>query len=88
MDTIDSTLNPKEQNHDELTFNRNTSPLGDKRDVAAMLKVSLRSVDNYIANGCPVIKPSPRCCRFDLAEVMTWFKTQYSQQARRSFSKN
>lgn len=82
------THNPKEQNNDEMTLNRNTSPLGDKRDVASMLKVSLRSVDNYIASGCPVIKPSPRLCRFDLAEVKSWFKTQYGQQSRRGFAQN
>lgn len=74
-------------------FNQNLTfihpaPLGDKQDVADMLKVSLRTVDNYIANGCPVIKPTPRCCRFDLPEVMAWIKTKYGQQSRKSFSGN
>ena len=88
MDKTSLTLNPKEQINDEVTSTRNASPLGDKRDVAAMLKVSLRSVDNYIASGCPVIKPSPRLCRFDMADVMAWFKSQYSQQSRKGFSNN
>ena len=55
---------------------------GSKRDVAAMLQMSVRSVDNYLRAGCPVIKLSPRRCRFDLGEVQTWFKTQYGQQRR------
>jgi hypothetical protein len=87
METTNSTLNPKEQNN-EVALNGTTSPLGNKRDVAAMLKISVRSVDNYIADGCPVIKLSPRCCRFDLSEVKSWFKTQYGQQTRKGFSHN
>ena len=55
---------------------------GSKRDVASMLQMSVRSVDNFIANGCPVIKLSSRRCRFDLGEVRAWFKMQYGQQRR------
>jgi len=62
-----------------------SAPLGKKRDVAKMLNVSCRTVDNYIAEGCPFIKPSARCCRFDLADVKVWFKTQYGQQSRKSW---
>ena len=58
-------------------------PFGDKRDVAAMLKMSIRSVDNYISEGCPVIKVSSRRCRFDLPEVKKWFKDKFGQQSRR-----
>jgi hypothetical protein len=61
-------------------------PLGTKRDVAAMLKMSVRSVDNYIMAGCPVIKLSPRRCRFDLLDVREWFKNKYGQQRRKSFA--
>jgi predicted DNA-binding transcriptional regulator AlpA len=61
----------------------NTTPrFGTKKDVAAMLQLSIRSVDNYLAAGCPVVKLSPRRCRFDLDEVKAWFKQQYGQQAR------
>jgi predicted DNA-binding transcriptional regulator AlpA len=88
METTILTTNPKEQNNDEVALNGTTSPLGNKRDVATMLKISVRSVDNYIADGCPVIKLSPRCCRFDLSEVKSWFKTQYGQQSRKSFAQN
>jgi phage terminase Nu1 subunit (DNA packaging protein) len=67
---------------------KEVSALGKKRDVAKMLNQSLRSVDNHIANGCPVIKSSPRCCRFDMAEVMAWYKAKYGQQSRRSLASN
>jgi hypothetical protein len=60
--------------------------LGKKCDVATMLKVSLRTVDNFIAQGCPFIKPTPRCCRFDLLEVKEWFKSKYGQQRRKNYS--
>ena len=57
-------------------------PFGSKRDVAAMLQMSVRSVDNYVARGCPHIALSKRRLRFDLAEVRAWFKQQYGQQRR------
>ena len=60
------------------------SQFGSKKDVAAMLQMGVRSVDNYVAAGCPVIKLSKRRCRFDLAEVREWFKAQYGQQRRGS----
>jgi predicted DNA-binding transcriptional regulator AlpA len=55
---------------------------GSKRDVATMLQMSVRSVDNYVARGCPCIALSKRRLRFDLAEVREWFKQQYGQQRR------
>jgi len=55
---------------------------GSKRDVAAMLQMSIRSVDNYMRVGLPHIKLSKRRCRFDLAECREWFKTQFGQQRR------
>jgi len=61
-------------------------PFGKKSDVAKMLNVSPRTIDNYLALGLPVIKLSPRCCRFDLPEVRNWFKNQYGQQSRKSYS--
>ena len=67
---------------DQRTTTSTADALGTKRDVAKMLKMSVRSVDNYISAGCPVIKLSPRRCRFDMADVKAWFKTQYGQQRR------
>jgi len=85
-----TTTNQIERQDDEITVNNNTSPLGKKRDVATMLNVSVRSVDNYIAEGCPHMKPTPRCVRFDLDDVRDWFKNKYGQQSRRpkTFSGN
>jgi hypothetical protein len=74
--------------NDTVTTINGVVPLGKKRDAAKVLNVCVRSMDNYIAEGCPVIKPSPRCCRFDLAEVKVWFKEKYGQQSRKSYSKN
>lgn len=83
---METTNEPEETQNEVLTSTVSTFSLGTKRDVAAMLKMSVRSVDNYIMAGCPVIKLSPRRCRFDLLEVKAWFKTQYGQQSRKSFS--
>ena len=60
----------------------NFIPFASKRDVAAMLQLSVRTVDNYVAAGCPCIALSKRRLRFDLAEVRDWFKTQYGEQRR------
>jgi hypothetical protein len=66
----------------KLPTNGTGSPprLGTKKDVAAMIQMSPRSVDNYLAAGLPCIKLSPRRCRFDLDECAAWFKTNYGVQ--------
>jgi hypothetical protein len=40
----------------KLTANNNSPQFGTKRDVAAMLKLSVRTVDNFIARGMPHLK--------------------------------
>ena len=55
---------------------------GTKKDVAAMLQMSVRSVDNYVAAGAPCVALSKRRLRFDLQEVREWFKSQYGEQRR------
>ena len=45
---------------------------GTKTDVAEMLGVCRRTVDNFLARGCPFISLSKRCVRFDLAAVREW----------------
>jgi len=62
--------------------NNAIAPFGDKRDVAAMLKMSTRSVDNHIAAGMPHLKIGKRRCRFDLAAVREWMLAQYGVQRR------
>jgi len=60
------------------TLNR----FGSKRDVAAMVGMSIRSVDNFLAAGLPHVKLSKRRVRFDLPECREWFKKQFGQQRR------
>ena len=67
----------------QLTTER-IEQFGKKRDVATLLKVLVRSVDNYLALEMPVIKLSPRCCPFDIPEVRDWFKSRYGQQSRKN----
>jgi len=55
---------------------------GSKRDVAAMLQMSVRSVDNFVARGCPHLRVSSRRLRFDMAEVRAWLADNFRQQHR------
>jgi phage terminase Nu1 subunit (DNA packaging protein) len=50
---------------------------GDKRAVADMLGLCVRSVDNLCASGCPHLKLGKRRVRFDLAEVAVWAKREF-----------
>ena len=50
---------------------------GDKRDVAEMLGLCRRSVDNLLSRGCPHLKLGLRRVRFDLDEVRQWAKTEF-----------
>jgi hypothetical protein len=70
--------NFKSSAHDLNTI----APFGSKRDVAAMLKMSVRSVDNFLAAGMPHMKIGKRRCRFDLPVVREWMLTQYGIQRR------
>ena len=57
---------------------RDTTPgFASKRDVAALLGFSVRTVDNLMARGLPHYKVGRRRCRFDLAEVRDWVKQTY-----------
>lgn len=48
-----------------------------KRDVAALLGFSVRTVDNLMTRGLPHYTVGKRRCRFDLAEVSNWIKQVY-----------
>jgi hypothetical protein len=82
-DTTSASFGLPESSEPSRAANTIAQSFGTKRDVAKMLKMSVRSVDNYISAGCPVIKLSPRRCRFDMDEVKVWFKTQYGEQRRK-----
>lgn len=53
---------------------------GAKQDVANMLGICRRSVDNLMARGLPHLKLGVRKVRFDLAEVADWAKRTYGQK--------
>lgn len=55
---------------------------GGKRDVALMVQMSVRSVDNFVAQGCPCLKLGKRRVRFDMAEVRQWLTDNFRTQRR------
>jgi phage terminase Nu1 subunit (DNA packaging protein) len=63
-------------------------PLVKKPQIAKTLACSPRQVDNYMAQGMPHQKPSPRKVTFDTAEVLKWYKEQYGLQRRKSLANN
>ena len=66
--------------NDKLAAESNSPRFGTKRDVAAMLQLSVRSIDNLLSSGMPHCKLGLRRCRFDMPEVFAWFKSRYSVQ--------
>jgi len=63
-------------------------PLVKKPQIAKTLACSPRQVDNYMAQGMPHQKPSPRKVTFDTAEVLKWYKDQYGLQRRKGLACN
>jgi predicted DNA-binding transcriptional regulator AlpA len=55
---------------------------GGKRDVAQMVQMSVRSVDNFLAQGCPHLKLGKRRVRFDMSEVRQWLADNFHVQRR------
>jgi predicted DNA-binding transcriptional regulator AlpA len=55
---------------------------GGKRDVAQMMQMSTRSVDNFLARGCPHLKIGKRRIRFDMSEVRAWLTDNFHTQRR------
>ena len=66
----------------KLSANETLPRFGGKRDVAKLIGVCPRSVDNFMARGMPHLKLSSRKTRFDLLEVAAWFKSQFTIQRR------
>ncbi|NBV23382.1 MAG: DNA-binding protein [Proteobacteria bacterium] len=50
---------------------------GGKRDVASMLVVCPRTVDNLMERGLPHLKLGKRAVRFDMEEVRAWAKREF-----------
>jgi len=80
--TVNSSYMPDTATGEKLAVSEALTRFGSKRDVATMLQLSVRSVDNLVAAGCPVLRIGKRRCRFDLAEVAAWLKEQYGQRRR------
>jgi len=53
-----------------------------KRDLAALVQMSVRWVDSICAAGCPHLKLGRRRVRFDLPEVQAWLTENYRTQRR------
>ena len=62
----------------KLSENENLPRFGSKKDVAALIGMSPRSVDLYMQRGMPHLKLTARKTRFDLEEVAQWFKAQFT----------
>lgn len=75
-------INQKETN--EVSVNG----LVKKPQIAKLLTCSPRQVDNYMAQGMPHQKPSPRKVTFDSAEVLKWYKDTFGLQRRKPHSQN
>ena len=63
-----------------VTINNSLPRYGSKADVAAMLQMSRRTVDNFLARGCPHLKLGSRRCRFDMEEVREWLSQNFRTQ--------
>ena len=51
-----------------------------------MIGLSVRTVDNLIAQGCPHLKLGARCLRFNMEEVHAWFINKFQQKPRGPFT--
>lgn len=51
-----------------------TNRMLDRQELADHFRVSVATVDRWIRDGVPCMKPSTRVVRFDLAEVLEWAK--------------
>lgn len=46
----------------------------DRQELANHFRVSVATVDRWIRDGVPCMKPSTRVVRFNIAEVIEWAK--------------
>jgi excisionase family DNA binding protein len=66
----------------KLAANDTLRRYGDKADVATMLGMSRRTVDNLLRQGCPHLRLGARRVRFDMAEVRQWLTENFRTQRR------
>lgn len=53
-----------------------------KVEFGRRFQVSKRTVDGWLASGCPHLKLSPRCVRVPVVEATNWVKTHFLTQRR------
>ena len=53
----------------------------DRNELAEYFGVSVATIDRWIRDGVPTIKPSPGIVRFDLSEVVAWAKSRTIDRA-------
>jgi phage terminase Nu1 subunit (DNA packaging protein) len=55
-----------------------------KKELATLLRVSPRTVENFAQRGMPCIRPSSRLVLFDKAACLKWITDSYSIAAKPS----
>lgn len=65
-----------------LTIKAASVSLVDKRRVAEVIGLSVRTVDNLLQKGMPHIRLGSRRVRFDLDDVIDWIKKEYGTRKR------
>jgi excisionase family DNA binding protein len=58
-----------------------STKLLDRKELATHFGVSLPTVDRWIRDGIPALRPSPGVIRFDLADVIAWAKANAQDEA-------
>jgi len=59
-----------------MTSPNSMPSLLDRREIAQLLGVSKRTIDNLVAQGLPYMLLGRRTARFDPAEVLAWVKRE------------
>jgi phage terminase Nu1 subunit (DNA packaging protein) len=82
MESNNTNQTPETATGQQTSLAAQVSRYGSKRDVAAMVQMSVRTVDNFVAAGCPHLRVSSRRLRFDMAEVRQWLADNFREQHR------
>jgi hypothetical protein len=74
--TVDTLQNP------DIATGETKLAAQDKTSFGQRFGVSKRTVDGWIASGCPHLKLSPRMVRLPVAEASLWVKDKFLTQRR------
>ncbi|MSU36665.1 MAG: hypothetical protein EXS36_16520 [Pedosphaera sp.] len=53
-----------------------------KKEIAALLRTSIRTITTLVVRGCPVIRIGPRKDYFEPEKVLTWLRDNYGVRAQ------